>query len=163
MEGQKMIDMVTISSQEVILIAIILIEETTDLTDIQNPMDSALTDLKIGLAILQKDLMWRTEGDYLPQSKADSEDYSAEARHNASPVTDLSPGPRSYIPSNKRKERTNYYDSNRKYMMGKRKGISVTVPIQIPKGEGMGLILTKSTIIKIKMIKMLEDKIMTVK
>ncbi|GFY75653.1 retrovirus-related Pol polyprotein from transposon 17.6 [Trichonephila inaurata madagascariensis] len=56
-----------------------------------------------------------TEVDYLPQIKADSEDYSAEAHHDTSPVTDLSPIPRSYIPSNKRNERTNYYDSNRKY------------------------------------------------
>ncbi|GFY50170.1 e3 ubiquitin-protein ligase RNF25 [Trichonephila inaurata madagascariensis] len=60
-----------------------------------------------------------TEGD-LPQNKADSEDYS-EACHDTSPVTDLSPRPRSYIPSNKRNERTNYYDSNRKYD-GEKKG-----------------------------------------
>ncbi|GFY24002.1 ubiquitin domain-containing protein UBFD1 [Trichonephila clavipes] len=56
-----------------------------------------------------------TEGDYLPQNKADSEDYAAESHHDASPVTDLSPRPRSYIPSEKRNERTNHYDSNRKY------------------------------------------------
>ncbi|GFV35460.1 hypothetical protein TNCV_3204921 [Trichonephila clavipes] len=35
-----------------------------------------------------------TEGDYLPQYKADSEDYFAEARHDTSPVSDLSPRPR---------------------------------------------------------------------
>ncbi|GFS76372.1 hypothetical protein TNCV_1620161 [Trichonephila clavipes] len=35
-----------------------------------------------------------TEGDYLPQNKADSEDYFAEAHHDTSPVTDLSPRPR---------------------------------------------------------------------
>ncbi|GFY61034.1 ubiquitin domain-containing protein UBFD1 [Trichonephila inaurata madagascariensis] len=62
-----------------------------------------------------------TEGDYLPQNKADSEDYFAEARHDTSTVTDLSPRLRSYSPSNKRNERTNYYDSNRKYD-GEKKG-----------------------------------------
>ncbi|GFS43640.1 uncharacterized protein TNIN_289871 [Trichonephila inaurata madagascariensis] len=62
-----------------------------------------------------------TEGDYLPQNKADSEDYFAEARHDTSTVTDLSPRPRSYSPSNKRNERANYYDSNRKYD-GEKKG-----------------------------------------
>ncbi|GFY39551.1 ubiquitin domain-containing protein UBFD1 [Trichonephila inaurata madagascariensis] len=56
-----------------------------------------------------------TEGDYLPQNKADSEDYFAETRHDTSTVTDLSPRSRSYIPSNKRNKRTNYYDSNEKY------------------------------------------------
>ncbi|GFU83890.1 ubiquitin domain-containing protein UBFD1 [Trichonephila clavipes] len=40
-----------------------------------------------------------TEGDYLPQNKADSEDYFAEAHHDTSPITDLSRTQRSYIPS----------------------------------------------------------------
>ncbi|GFY52517.1 transposon Tf2-8 polyprotein [Trichonephila inaurata madagascariensis] len=62
-----------------------------------------------------------TEGDYLPQNKSDSEDYFAEARHETSPVTDFFPRPRSCIPSNKRNERTKYYDSNRKYG-GEKKG-----------------------------------------
>ncbi|GFU05451.1 ubiquitin domain-containing protein UBFD1 [Trichonephila clavipes] len=61
------------------------------------------------------------EVDYLPQNKSDSEDNSAEARHDTSLVTDFSLRPRSYIPSNKRNERTNYYDSNRKYD-GEKKG-----------------------------------------
>ncbi|GFS53173.1 transposon Tf2-9 polyprotein [Trichonephila inaurata madagascariensis] len=62
-----------------------------------------------------------TEGDYLPQNKADSEDYFFEARHDTSTVTDLSPRPRSYSPSNKWNERTNYYHSNRKHD-GEKKG-----------------------------------------
>ncbi|GFV28583.1 ubiquitin domain-containing protein UBFD1 [Trichonephila clavipes] len=60
-----------------------------------------------------------TEGD-LPQNKADSEGYFAEAHHDTSPVTHLSPRPRSYISYNERNERTNYYDSNRKYDWGKK-------------------------------------------
>ncbi|GFU57811.1 e3 ubiquitin-protein ligase RNF25 [Nephila pilipes] len=55
------------------------------------------------------------EENYLPQNKADSEDYSTEVSHDTSQVTDLSPRPRSYIPSNKKNERTNYYDANKKY------------------------------------------------
>ncbi|GFY48709.1 ubiquitin domain-containing protein UBFD1 [Trichonephila inaurata madagascariensis] len=103
-----------------------------------------------------------TEGDYLPQNKADSEDCFVEACHDTSTVTDLSPRSRSYIPSNKRNERTNITIQTEN-MMGKRKGISITDLIHIPEGEGMGLILMKSTIIKIKIINMLEHKIMTVK
>ncbi|GFS49806.1 ubiquitin domain-containing protein UBFD1 [Trichonephila inaurata madagascariensis] len=103
-----------------------------------------------------------TERYYLPQNKADSEDYSSEARHDTSPVTYLSPRPRSYIPSNKRNEKL-IITIQTGNMMGKRKGISITVPIQVPEGEGVDLILLKSIIIKIKLMKMLEDKIMAVK
>ncbi|GFX17517.1 ubiquitin domain-containing protein UBFD1 [Trichonephila clavipes] len=77
-----------------------------------------------------------TERDYLPQYKADSEDYFAEAVHYTSPITDLSPRPISYILSNKRNERTNYYDSNRKYD-GEKKGNFYHRSIQIPEGEGV--------------------------
>ncbi|GFY78859.1 transposon Tf2-6 polyprotein [Trichonephila inaurata madagascariensis] len=88
--------------------------------------------------------------------------YSAEARHDTSPVTDLSPRPRSCIPSNKRNERTNYYDSNRKYD-GEKKGNFYHRSNSDTRGRRYGPNFMKSTIIKIKIIKMQEGKIMTVK
>ncbi|GFY76939.1 transposon Tf2-6 polyprotein [Trichonephila inaurata madagascariensis] len=102
------------------------------------------------------------EGDYLSQNKADSKDYSAEARLDTSPATDLSLRPRSHIPSNKANEGTNYYDSNRKYD-GEKKGNFYHCSNSDTRRRRYGLILMKSTIIKIKIIKMLEDKIITVK
>ncbi|GFU85930.1 reverse transcriptase domain-containing protein [Trichonephila clavipes] len=92
-----------------------------------NDRTSGSNDMRIGSGneTKNKDVRYDveehyTEGDYFPQNKADSEDYFAESRHDTSPVTDLSPRPRSCIPSDKRNERTNYYDSNRKYDVEKK-------------------------------------------
>ncbi|PRD23045.1 UNVERIFIED_CONTAM: Ubiquitin domain-containing protein UBFD1 [Trichonephila clavipes] len=86
-----------------------------------------------------------TEGYYLPQNKADSEDYSAEAHHDTSLVTVLSPRPRLYIPSGKRNERTNYYVSNRKYDGKKEKEFLSPFQFRYQREKGIQLGTTEAS------------------
>ncbi|GFV49671.1 hypothetical protein TNCV_1959791 [Trichonephila clavipes] len=71
---------------------------------------------------VEKDRASRSKDMGIGSDNEPRKDYSAEAFHDSSPVNRLiSPRPRSYIPSNKRNERTNYYDSNRKYVGEKKR------------------------------------------
>ncbi|GFS66160.1 hypothetical protein NPIL_188951 [Nephila pilipes] len=145
-------DMIIISSQEIILITIILVEETEDFTDFQDPMLSAL--IEKNRAALFPERYHINEGyeeeNYLSQNEADSEDFCTEISPYTFPITDLSPRPRSYILSTEKNKRTSYYDTNKN--MFKTKEITVTILILTPEGKDMGLFLIKSAKTEIKML-----------
>ncbi|GFY75026.1 ubiquitin domain-containing protein UBFD1 [Trichonephila inaurata madagascariensis] len=67
-----------------------------------------------------------TEGNYLPQNKTHLEDYSAEARHDASPVTDLSPLDQDHTFFQIKGMKELVITIRTDNMMGKRKGISIS-------------------------------------